>query len=324
MTDQQLKAWELTLQAKRDDFTARKYASELAEMYRHNLAYETETQRHNRATEEAALQQIGVAWHQAQSGRISAEANRRNVDVNMYNAETNRYNADTNRQNAFVNQWNAAINERNAATNERNAATNERNAQSNAFNAETNRMALGPQWLSAQASYAHSQAAMTSAEAALRNAEYNYALGQLNYGLGQFRAETERYGTIMNATSNRMSARANTRNAETRYLEYGLAARNAEQQRALWLAQTEHQRLLTDIQQQWGYQQAKASAYKDMASAMYSSRQAEFVNMNWASSTALGIVGAATKFPYGTKYNPDVFKGINFLDESSGVQYLQP
>lgn len=101
----------------------------------------SEIERHNLATEAAAIEQNKIAWHQADSARMNADTNRLNYGVNYMNAETNRLNygvnymnAETNRLNYGVNAQNAATNALNAQTNARNAAVNERNAAINEAN----------------------------------------------------------------------------------------------------------------------------------------------------------------------------------------------
>lgn len=92
-----------------------------------------ETSRHNRATEDAAREQLLVNWFDANSGRMNAESNAKN-------AESNRMNAETNRLNYSVNLMNARTNQYNAQTNRMNAETNRLNYQVNAYSAVSGRM----------------------------------------------------------------------------------------------------------------------------------------------------------------------------------------
>lgn len=128
MTDIQIKYWDYV------------------EGHRHNLAYETENNRHNSATEQQAAKEL-------------VETKRHNIvgeDVGWYNAGSERMNALSNEKNAESNRMNAYSNQRNAASNERNAETNRMNAYTN------QRMA---------------SASETQAAAALRNSRTNQ--GQL-------------------------------------------------------------------------------------------------------------------------------------------------
>lgn len=56
--------------------------AKLLEEKRHNVAYETETNRHNVETE-------GIGWHQAESSRIQANASTVQAQASMINAYAN-------------------------------------------------------------------------------------------------------------------------------------------------------------------------------------------------------------------------------------------
>lgn len=101
MTDIQIKYWDYK------------------EGQRHNLTYETETNRHNFATEQqAARDLVEVNRHNVVSEGIDA----RNASSNEHNAASNRMNAESNRMNAYSNQSNAESNRMNAYSNQRMAS----------------------------------------------------------------------------------------------------------------------------------------------------------------------------------------------------------